>query len=63
MCEYYRNISEDEKIPKTNYPNTKNKNTSDIDRERTRGWCKPRHLHFKPTNFKGNLWKEVAHCM
>ena len=40
MCEYYRNISEDEKIPKTNYPNTKNKNMSDIDRERTRGWCK-----------------------
>ena len=34
LCEYSRNLSEDEKNKKSNYAKTENKNMSDVDRER-----------------------------
>ena len=39
LCEYYRDLSEDEKINQENYANTKSKNTSGGDRERKKYSC------------------------
>ena len=55
IARVYRNLSEDEKLKKTNHANNKNKNISDENRERKEQYM--RNYYYKRKKFLNNLLK------